>query len=380
MKNNRYLSLVLSVGFCLAVTAFPFAYSHSGEESEASAAVPLDEACIKKDLMGKSLSGWTFDEETVCRIKILEAEYEQDRAVLKTSVEAVKHVRRNPGWIGKRGELHLEYEHDGREWKLMNVEAKGLCNLAASDIYSIRKTDGLPFLVAVDEGDIERVNALLEEGVNFYQRARRGETALMIAAGRGHIDVAKILVKKGIDVNASTLDGVTALMIAARLKQTEMVKFLLNNGADVNYEGPLGCTALLMALERRPGEQTASENDLVSTVDALLGQGALLNARDGRGVTPLWVALKGGEGDVVKLILDKGADVNMGAGPSGFTPLMGAVEVGRPALVKLLVERGADVNVSKNGVTALRLAKTSQQRWNTKIELIQILKKAGAKK
>jgi ankyrin repeat protein len=90
--------------------------------------------------------------------------------------------------------------------------------------------------------------------------------------------------------------------------------------------------------------------------------------------------LKGGEDDVVKLILDKGADVNMGAGPSGFTPLMGAVEVGRPELVKLLVERGADVNASKDGVTALRLAKMSQQRWNTKIEMIEILKKAGAKK
>jgi len=380
MKNHRHLSLVLSIGFCLAVTAFPFAYSHSGDESEAAAAVPLDEARIKKDLMGKSLPGWTFDEGTVCRIKILDAEYEQDKAVLKTSMKAVKHVRRNPGWIGKGGELQLEYEYDGREWKLMNVEAKGLCDLAVSEIYNVRKTDGRPFLVAVDEGDVERVNALLDEGVNFYQRARRGETALMIAAGRGHVDVAKILVKKGIDVNASTLDGVTALMIAARLKQTEMVEFLLNNGADVNYEGPLGCNALLLALEGRPREQTASEKNLASTVNALLDQGARLNARDGRGVTPLWLALRCGEDDVVKLILDKGADVNMRAGPSGFTPLMGAVEVGRPALVKLLVERGADVNVSKDGVTAMRLAKTSQQRWNTKIELIQILKKAGAKK
>jgi ankyrin repeat protein len=203
----------------------------------------------------------------------------------------------------------------------------------------------------------------------------------MIAAGRGHLDVAQVLVKKGLDVNASSLDGVTALMIAASCGQSKMVKFLLDNGADVNFKGPLGCTALLMALERRPGQQNQSDKALLITVSTLIDHGAPdLNVRDGRGFTPLWLAMKEGEEDVVRILLDKGANVNMRAGETDYTPLMQAVATGCPSLVEVLLEKGADVNAEKNGVTALNIAKSSSFRWKQKLEMIELLKAAGATK
>jgi ankyrin repeat protein len=378
MKNHRHLSLLLLLGVCLSVTICPYQPSHSAEAGASEQGVPLDEASIRKDLAGRSLGDWTFDQRTVCRIKILQAEVERDKAVLNISIKAVKHVRRNPGWIGKGGELLLVYECRESEWNLKNVEATGLADLAPEDVYNVRKTEGCPLLVAVDEGDLEAVKTLLERGENIHQRARRGETALMIAAGRGHVHVSKLLLKQGLDVDMISADGLTALMIAARHRRTEMVEFLLSHGADINCRGPLGCTALLLALEKAPGQKMGSP--VFSTAGALVNHGAHLNVKDGRGATPLLLAIQCAEDDVVELLLEKGADVNMRGAAAGFTPLMEAVNMGRPSVAKSLLERGADVHATANGSSALRLAKASDLKLDTKIELIQILRKAGARK
>jgi ankyrin repeat protein len=379
MSKHKHALLILMISLGLSCVALDS--SHLRADDKVRQGERVNEACIRQDLVGKSLSGWTFEEGTLCRIRILDADYQKDRAVLKVSMKAVKHIRTRPGWIGKKGEMELQYENQGKGWSLVHVEANALSNLGPDDIYSLRKTDGRPFLVAVDEGDVDTVKTMIKKGVNYYQRARRGETALMIAAGRGHLDVAQVLVKKGLDVNASSLDGVTALMIAASCGQSNMVKFLLDNGADVNFKGPLGCTALLMALERRPGRHSQSDKALLTTVSTLIDHGAPdLNVRDGRGFTPLWLATKQGEEDVVRILLDKGANVNMRAGETDYTPLMQAVATGCPSLVKVLLEKGADVNAEKNGVTALNIAKSSSFRWKQKLELIELLKAAGATK
>ena len=391
-------SLVVSIGLCLAMMVFPFGFSHPedennrkgalGEESSADDdlggrgeqkdAHEVNEECIQKDLMGRRLGGWTFDEETVCRIKILNAEYRNNAAILNVSMKAVKHIGRRSGWTGKQGELQLVYEYHDHEskWMLTHIEAEALCKLSSDDVDTFRKTHGLPLLIAVDEGDLETVKARVKKGANLYQRARKGETALMIAARRGHIDVAKFLVKKGLPVDASTPDGLTALMFAAIYRQPQMVRFLLENGAEVNAKGALDYTALLVALGRRPDKQTISDKNLVPTLSTLLDHGADVNVRDGAGLTPLWLALKTGNEAVVQLILNHGADVNMASGPSGFSPLMEAVAMGQSSIVKILLEKGANVHTEKNGLTALEMAKRSPLPWNKKMDMIRMLDRA----
>jgi ankyrin repeat protein len=299
--------------------------------------------------------------------------------VIGISFKTVKHVRRRPGWLGKQGKLLLSYQSDANNWKLTDIKADSFSELTRDGVYAVRKTAGYPLLVAVDEGDVERVKTLLDRGANVNERGMKGETALMMAAARGYVDVARVLVKSGADVAATCSAGLTALMSAASARQEEMVTFLLDNGADVNRKGPSGSTALLLAAEGRGGDLSVSDKGLVSIMSALVDKGANVNARDGRGLTVLWFALREGKEAVIKVLLDKGADVNMVAGKAGWTPLMEAVAMGRPSIVKILLEKGADVNAKKNGVTALNIAKASRTRANKKIELIQILNNAGAK-
>src|SRR5579871_2190697 len=107
----------------------------------------------------------------------------------------------------------------------------------------------------------------------------------------------------------------------------------------------------------------AVQNDDAGSVRLLLAQGANPNTRlpltsmDGRPVTQamrdsmptvLSTAAGRGFGDVVKALLDGGADVNASEN-AGATPLFGAVTSGNMDCVKLLVAKGARVNTQFAG-------------------------------
>lgn len=77
-------------------------------------------------------------------------------------------------------------------------------------------------------------------------------------------------------------------------------------------------------------------------------------------VTPLQIAARSGNREIVEYLIELGADVNAAAGASfdGRTALQMAAEYGNMELVKLLIKKGADVNAEGsphgNGITALQ--------------------------
>jgi hypothetical protein len=85
----------------------------------------------------------------------------------------------------------------------------------------------------------------------------------------------------------------------------------------------------------------------------LLERGLDVNARDGKGRTPLMAAASAGDGEVLRLLLERGGDVNA-RNEGDSTGLMFAVLAGHVDVVRLLLEAGADVNVhNEHGFTAL---------------------------
>ena len=112
-------------------------------------------------------------------------------------------------------------------------------------------------------------------------------------------------------------------------------------------------------------------NDL-ARLEGILNQAGSANSKDERGLTPLMYAATAGSADAMKLLIDKGADVNA-RNAFGSTAMMWSVTDLKK--VRLLVDHGADVNIaSKAGHTALLLAAMS----DNSAEIVRLLIAKGA--
>ena len=87
----------------------------------------------------------------------------------------------------------------------------------------------------------------------------------------------------------------------------------------------------------------------------------------------LMYAAEKGDFDLVKTLIEKGADVRHG-NKKGVTPLMCAISGNNTAVFRLLLEKGADVDAQTNsGLTALMATSLTG-----KTEFVKLLLEAGA--
>jgi ankyrin repeat protein len=272
---------------------------------------------------------------------------------------------------------------------------------AGADANSFQAEGQSALMTAAKAGNVGAVKALLEHGAEVNAKESwRGQTALMWASAENHPAVVQVLVEHGADVNAvsSVFDfsgmkpkpgdvpmhfprgGFTALLFAARGGFTECAKILLEHGADIKAADPDGTSALVLAIINGHFDTAAFLLDRKADPNAAdsFGREALFAAidmrdiygsnrpapRDSGKVEPL---------DLIKMLLDHGADVNakltklippravldfpdvmMG---EGATPFLRASKSADVPLMQMLLEKGADPKVvTKAGVTALMVA------------------------
>ena len=168
------------------------------------------------------------------------------------------------------------------------------------------------------------------------------------AIKNGRTDRLETLVKKGTNImDTTTEDGETALMLACNAGQGEVMLMLVDMGYDVNME-------YLDSLVQKTLYKAVS-NGYVNSVKVLLDKGADVNAKNNDGWTALMCASEKGYAKIVSMLLKNGADVNA-KNNGGWTALMKASQEAYKEIVEILLKNGADVNaVTKNGYTALKL-------------------------
>lgn len=194
-----------------------------------------------------------------------------------------------------------------------------------------------------------------------------GMPSLLTACQEGHINIVRWLINNGADANLASKAGYTPLIYASANNRLSLVKWLLDVAkAKINVTSNDGLSALIAACVRR---------DTEAVVRKLIGAGADLNLATDEGLTALLYACEVDQISIVKLLIET-KRVNLDqAEKSGNTPLMYAANKGRSLIAQLLIDEGAEVNLrNKSGSTALKWA-----RWGKHTETEKILIEAGAK-
>ena len=128
------------------------------------------------------------------------------------------------------------------------------------------------------------------------------------------------------------------------------VEELLNDteNVDINWRaGGTGTTALI----------TAADFNQVAIAQLLLSRRADPNIGTDENKTPLLSAAFQGHVEMVRILIDAGADVNAAETRYGYAPLLDAASHGHVDVIRLLLDAGADREARvKDGRTAVQLA------------------------
>jgi ankyrin repeat protein len=247
--------------------------------------------------------------------------------------------------------------------------------------------DRSDFFKSVEKGEVHKVRDLLSSHKEFANAIDRdGFTALYVAADKGHVQVMQLLVDAGADVDAKSKHDMTALHGSAIGGTDGAADFLLNhkanpNSVDTQGDTPLNVSAAygrehivqsLLAKGADPNQlgkggmsalhqvATCSRPEVAGRIcKLLLSHGADLHVMEESGCSPLHLAVIFHNLEVVRVLLDKGADISTPYFKGRFTPLHLAATYGDMPMVKLLLSKGADPT-AKNayGRTPSQVAKS----------------------
>ena len=245
---------------------------------------------------------------------------------------------------------------------------------------------------AAAEGHAYLIPAMLSHGADPRARSLRGWTPLLFAVRQGHIDVVRTLLEAGVDVEESlpvreevrrggtsaerAATGLNAFLLAAANAHYELAALLIDRGADVNA-APRGWTALHqvswvrkagIAGSNNPAPKGSGSMTSLEFVRKLVVSGADVNARVSTrppagitrlnfiGGTPFLLAARTADADLMRLLVDLGADPLL-PNEDNTTPIMVAAGIGTSA-------PGEDPGTEPEVLEAVQVALQSGGRLN----------------
>uniref|UniRef100_A0A8C2ZBR4 Euchromatic histone-lysine N-methyltransferase 2 n=1 Tax=Cyclopterus lumpus TaxID=8103 RepID=A0A8C2ZBR4_CYCLU len=244
---------------------------------------------------------------------------------------------------------------------------------------------------AAKQGEVQRVLLMLMEGIDptYQPDSQNRRSALHAAAQRGLLEVCYILVQAGAQVDAQDKDLRTPLLEAIINNHIEVAHYLIQNGATVYH--------VVSICDGYTGLHHAAKLGNLEIVNMLLETGQVdVNAQDNGGWTPIIWSAEHKHVDVIKVLLNRGADVTisdkelnvclhwaayagnvdiaelvLNSGCSlasvnmhGDTPLHIAAREGYLECVTLFLSRGADIDImNREGDTPLSLARVDTPNY-----------------
>jgi len=243
------------------------------------------------------------------------------------------------------------------------------------------------FVETAQRNQVKPLELLLENGVDIDQKDKLGRTALVAASLDGLVEVVETLIKKQANINLCDESGMSALLMACDAGNLEITKLLVEHNACVNLKSQPefgGLTPLYVACQNSHTQiveylvsseseaapdlnlltedgvsplfiATQAENQEI--IEILAENGADINLATIDGITPLLNAANQGQQEIVECLLDLNANVNHQEPENHETALFAACCGGHLDVIKVLVEHDADVNLlTKDGYACPEVA------------------------
>ena len=208
------------------------------------------------------------------------------------------------------------------------------------------------------EGNIQGIISILKKYETLYPpffmeySNEQGHTLLMRAAFLGHFSMMKYLINRYKKYRNAIFESDIGILCGK-----DVSSLLLEYCGDyINYESLGGKSALIFAC-------SCKHKSRLNIVKYLLESGASVGepkfSRHGK--SPLIHAVEWKQIDLIQLLLEYGANINVQDRNNGFTPLMYAAKFNNRDLCDFILASGADKSITnKNGKTATELAKIDQ--------------------
>ncbi len=198
-------------------------------------------------------------------------------------------------------------------------------------------------LDAVRSGNLEKIQALLDENPDLVNaRNEFGQSPVLLAKYHRREEVVRLLLERGATLN---IHEAAAVGDSSRMMELLEADAALLNAYSGDGFTPLGLAAFF-------GNARAVHNLLAK------GAGPNLASNNPMRVCPLHSAVAGRHMEIVRMLVEAGADVNARQ-QQGFTPLHGAAQAGDEEMARFLLGNGAHHQTrSDAGQTALDLAMT----------------------
>jgi len=269
----------------------------------------------------------------------------------------------NSAWGDGSTALHWSSHHD-------DAAATRRLLAAGADVNATTDLGTTPLWLAAENASEEMTRLLLEAGADPSIALTSGETPLVTASLTGNAAVVTLLLEAGADPNVTLTRQQTALMWAANQGHSAVVEALVTHGADVHARTEVSHQYVKSEKEQdshpaykywidegghTPLMFAARAGDLGSA-RALVNGGAKVDDLSAFGISPLIMAVHGGNVALVEFLLEQGADVNLAA--AGHTALHAAVLRGNPDAVKVLLAHGADPDAVLQKPTPVRRQST----------------------